>query len=171
LFLALAGLQKQAWELDLIGDGPLLPEAQALARELGIGGRVRFWGQRMDVAERLAEAQVAALITNWEGFPRSILEAMRAGLPVVASGVGGVAESVRDGETGFVVAQGDALGLQRRLKQLLDDPGLRITMGRSGRVRYESHFTLSHTVEKTLSVYREIAVRHLVPQNDEALAS
>jgi glycosyltransferase involved in cell wall biosynthesis len=157
LFRALAGLRDQQWQLDLIGDGPLLPEAEAMVRDLGLAQRVRFWGQRMDVAQRLAEAQLAVLITNWEGFPRSILEAMRAGLPVVSSGVGGIAESVRDGETGFVVAQGDADALQRRLKQLLDDPGLRTRMGASGRERYEKHFTLDHTVEKTLSVYREIA--------------
>jgi glycosyltransferase involved in cell wall biosynthesis len=157
LFRALAGLEDQPWQLDLIGDGPLLPEAEAMVRDLGVAQRVRFWGQRMDVAQRLAEAQVAVLITNWEGFPRSILEAMRAGLPVVSSDVGGIAESVRDGETGFVVPRGDAEALQHRLKELLHDPGLRTRMGASGRERYEKNFTLDHTVEKTLTVYREIA--------------
>ncbi|HEV8178261.1 MAG TPA: glycosyltransferase family 4 protein, partial [Gemmatimonadales bacterium] len=119
LLRALAGLQQEPWQLDLIGDGPLLPAAEALVAELGLGGRVRFWGQRMDVAERLADAQVALLITNWEGFPRSILEAMRAGLPVLTSAVGGVAESVKDGETGFVVARGDVEAVRARLRQLV----------------------------------------------------
>jgi glycosyltransferase involved in cell wall biosynthesis len=154
LFRALAGIQ-EPWQLDLIGDGPLLPEAQTMARELGLLQRVQFWGQRMDVAERLAEAQTALLITNWEGFPRSILEAMRAGLPVVASEVGGVAESVEDGETGFVVARGDVEGLRLRLRQLLADPALRTSMGRKGRQRYAAHFTLEHTVDKTLAVYEQ----------------
>jgi glycosyltransferase involved in cell wall biosynthesis len=99
---------------------------------------------------------VALLISKWEGFPRSILEAMRAGLPVIASAVGGTAESVRDGETGFTVARGHVEGLRERLKQLLGDPDLRARMGRGGRQRYEQHFTLNHTVEKTLAVYREI---------------
>jgi glycosyltransferase involved in cell wall biosynthesis len=76
---------------------------------------------------------------------------------VVSSGVGGIGESVRDGETGFVVAHRDVHGLRRRLKQLLDDRDLRTRMGASGRNRYEQHFTLDRTVEKTLSVYREIA--------------
>lgn len=156
LLRALVGLQHESWQLDLIGEGPLLLDAQAMASGLGLAGRVRFWGQRMDVAERLADAQVAVLISNWEGFPRSILEAMRAGLPVVSSAVGGIAESVRDGETGFVVAQGDVDALRQRLKQLLDDPGLRARMGRGGRERYERHFTLDHTIEKTLAVYRDI---------------
>jgi glycosyltransferase involved in cell wall biosynthesis len=160
LFHALAGLKHEPWHLDLIGDGPLLAETEALGRRLGLADRIRFWGQRMDVDARLAEAQVALLITNWEGFPRSILEAMRAGLPVVSSAVGGVAESVRDGETGFVVPQGDSETLRQRLKQLLADPGLRARMGRSGRQRYERHFTLTHTVERTLAIYREIVTAH-----------
>lgn len=157
LFRALAGLRNEAWEFDLIGEGPLMPEARALAGQLGLSERIRFWGQRMDVAERLSQAQVAVLITNWEGFPRSILEAMRAGLPVVSSAVGGIAESVLDGANGFVVPQGDVAALEQRLRLLLTDPGLRARMGRSGRQRYERHFTLDHTVEKTLAVYREIA--------------
>jgi glycosyltransferase involved in cell wall biosynthesis len=156
LFHALAGLMPEAWSLDLIGDGPLQPKAEALGHRLGLADRIRFWGQRMDVDARLAEAQVALLITNWEGFPRSILEAMRAGLPVVASAVGGVAESVRDGETGFTVSRGNVAGLRRRLKQLLADAGLRTRMGQSGRQHYEDHFTLSRTIEKTLAVYQEL---------------
>ncbi len=157
LFHALAGLRDEPWWLDLIGDGPLLAEANALSRELGLADRVQFWGQRMDVDARLSQAQVALLITNWEGFPRSILEAMRAGLPVVASAVGGIAESVRDGETGFTVPQGDVEGLRQRLKQLLGNPELRASMGRSARRLYERSFTLAHTVERTLTIYREVA--------------
>lgn len=156
LFRALAGLRQEPWQLDLVGDGPRMSEAQQLVGELGLAGRVRFWGQRMDVAERLAEAQVAVLITNWEGFPRSILEAMRAGLPVVSSAVGGIAESVKDGDSGFLVQPGDAEGLRLRLAQLLADPELRRRMGKCGRDRYERHFTLAVTVEKTLAVYRDI---------------
>jgi glycosyltransferase involved in cell wall biosynthesis len=156
LFQALAGLVNESWQLDLIGDGALLPEAKELSRRLGLADRIQFLGQRMDVDERLAEAQVALLITNWEGFPRSILEAMRAGLPVVASAVGGIAESVRDGETGFTVPRGDVQALGARLKHLLADPALRTRLGRTGRQRYEQQFQLSHTVERTLAVYDEI---------------
>jgi glycosyltransferase involved in cell wall biosynthesis len=160
LFQALAPLSPAPWQLDLIGDGPLLPQAQAMARELGLSERIRFWGQRMDVAQRLAEAQVAVLSTNWEGFPRSILEAMRAGLPVVASAVGGIAESVHDGVNGFVVPRGDPDALRTRLKQLLDDSALRTRMGSQGRERYERHFTLDHTVEKTLAIYHQTVAKH-----------
>jgi glycosyltransferase involved in cell wall biosynthesis len=156
LLHALAGLMSYAWSLDLIGDGPLQPKMEELSQRLGLAGRIRFWGQRMDVDAILAEVQVALLISNWEGLPRSILEAMRAGLPVVSSAVGGVPESVRDGETGFTVARGDVAGLRERLRQLLVDAGLRTRMGRSGRQLYEDHFTLNRTLEETLAVYREI---------------
>ncbi|HEY8416038.1 MAG TPA: glycosyltransferase family 4 protein [Thermaerobacter sp.] len=99
---------RSPWQLELVGDGPRRPAVRALARELGLSGRVRFHGARGDVARVLAGAQVFALSTRREGLPLAILEAMRAGLPVVASGVGGVPEAVADGETGFVAEPGDA---------------------------------------------------------------
>ncbi len=156
LFRALAGLMDQAWELDLVGEGPLKEETEALAATLGIADRVRFLGQRMDVAEILAGAQISLLVTNWEGFPLSILEAMRAGLPVIASAVGGVEESVRDGETGFSVPRGAVDHLRDRIGRLLADPALRAQMGTRGRTGFEQQFTLEHSVMKTLAVYAEV---------------
>ena len=99
---------------------------------------------------------MSLLVTNWEGFPLSILEAMRAALPVVASAVGGVGESVRDGETGFLVPPGQVQPLRDRLEQLLTDSELRVRLGAQGRAVYEQHFTLDHTVNRTLDVYRDI---------------
>jgi glycosyltransferase involved in cell wall biosynthesis len=157
LLRALAGLVDLPWRLDLIGDGPLLFEAKALSQRLGLVDRVHFQGQRSDVDAWLSQAHVALLITNWEGFPRSILEAMRAGLPVVASAVGGIAESVRHGDTGFTVPPGDVDALRERLKQLLDNPELRKSMGRNARKLYERDFTLAHTVESTLTIYEGVA--------------
>jgi glycosyltransferase involved in cell wall biosynthesis len=155
LFRALAGLKDRSWDLDLIGDGPLMARTQSMATALGIGSRVHFLGERMDVDHILARAQIGLLVTNWEGFPLSILEAMRAGLPVVASSVGGVAESVRDGDTGFLVPQGDVELLRDRVNRLLLDPSLRARFGNSGRKRYEADFTLGNAVTKTLAVYRD----------------
>jgi glycosyltransferase involved in cell wall biosynthesis len=156
LFRALAGLRDQSWELDLIGDGPLKRQTESLAAELGIGSRVHFLGERMDVAQIVAKAQVSLLVTNWEGFPLSILEAMRARLPVLASKVGGIEEAVRDGETGFVVPRGDVERVRDRLTRLLADPQLRVRLGMQGRRYYEQHFTLDHSVAKTLRVYEEV---------------
>lgn len=153
---ALAGLRDQAWELDLIGEGPLMAETESLATSLGLAGRVHFLGQRMDVDRILAAAQASLLITNWEGFPLSILEAMRAGLPVVASAVGGVGESVRDGETGYLVPRGDVASLRDRIGRLLKDPALRRRLGINGRARYERRFTLDHSVSRTFAVYLDV---------------
>jgi glycosyltransferase involved in cell wall biosynthesis len=156
LFRALAGLMSEAWELDLIGEGPLTREMETLAQELGIASRLRFLGQRMDVDRLLADAQVSLLITNWEGFPLSILEAMRAGLPVIASAVGGITESVQDGTTGFLVPRGDAELLRDRIGQLLASPRLRGRLGTQARTFYETHFTMRDAVARTLSVYRDV---------------
>jgi len=156
LLHALSGLQHHAWELDLIGDGPLRARAEALADSLGLAKRIRFLGQRRDVAELLAQSQVSLLVSNWEGFPLSILESMRAGLPVVASSVGGVSESVRDEETGYLVPQGDVELLRDRVGRLLSQPDLRVRLGNDGRMRYERHFTLDQMVSDTLRLYHEV---------------
>jgi glycosyltransferase involved in cell wall biosynthesis len=109
----------------------------------------------MDIAEWLAGSQIFVLISNWEGFPRSILEAMRAGLPVVATDVGGVSESVDDGVTGFLVPRGGTAELNDRLHRLIADPALRARMGALGRARYETHFTFEHMLRRTLNVYED----------------
>lgn len=156
LLHALGGLQNEAWELDLIGDGPLRLQAEALADTLGVRNRIHFLGQRKDVAELLARAQISLLISNWEGFPLSILESMRAGLPVVASDVGGVAESVQDEATGYLVPQAGVDQLRDRIGRLLRDPELRARFGAAGRRRFEQHFTLDEMVRKTLTVYQDV---------------
>jgi glycosyltransferase involved in cell wall biosynthesis len=163
LLRALAGLRHLGWELDLIGDGPLMGAMGSLATSLGIQDRVRFLGQRMDVDQILARAQVSLLVTNWEGFPLSILEAMRAGLPVIASSVAGIGEAVTDGETGYLVPRQDVALLRERIERLLTDPGLRLRLGRGGRTRYERHFTLDHFVARTLAVYEDVLAERSIP--------
>jgi glycosyltransferase involved in cell wall biosynthesis len=156
LLRALGGLLSHSWDLDLVGDGPLRPAMETLASSLGIRERVHFLGQRRDVDQILSQSQISVLVSNWEGFPLSILEAMRAGLPVVASGVGGVAEAVEDGNTGYVVPQGDTDTVRDRIERLLASPALRVELGTNGRRRYEQHFTLDRLVAKTLSVYQNV---------------
>jgi glycosyltransferase involved in cell wall biosynthesis len=142
-----------AWRAVLVGDGPTRPVAEALTRELGIGDRVSFLGSRDDVPAVLANAHVFALASRWEGLPITILEAMRAGLPVVASDVDGVGEAVVDGETGLLAPAGDAGAFRLRLGQLLGDPSLRKRMGEAGRRRYEGSFTFERMVAETAAVY------------------
>lgn len=156
LLEALARLDDRAWTLDLVGDGPRRRIVERRARELGLADRVRFLGHRDDVAELLADAQLFVLASRWEGFPRSILEAMRAGLPVVASDVGGVSESVADGDTGRVVPPEEPDALAGPLQELLSESRERARMGRAGRERYEERFTFERMFEETLQVYGEV---------------
>lgn len=156
LLRALGALAHLEWSLELIGDGPLLHEARLLASSIGISDRVHFLGARDDVARRLADAQLFLLITHWEGFPRSILEAMRAGLPVVASRAGGAAESVCDGQTGVVVPPRDEAALRQALEPLLVSAALRDRLGAAGRRRYEASFTFDRMLEKTVAVYESV---------------
>ncbi len=159
LFEAVRGLTDLPWTLELIGDGPTRASMERLADEVGIADRVEFAGVRRDVDRRLADAQLFVLVSKWEGFPRTILEAMRAGLPVIASNVGGVTESVAEGKNGYVVPRGDANALRERLRTLLVSPELRIQMGAEGRKRYEAEFTFERMLEKTLAVYERVLTR------------
>jgi glycosyltransferase involved in cell wall biosynthesis len=81
---------------------------------------------------------------------------MRAGLPVVASEIAGVSESVRDDETGYLVPRGDVAMLRDRMARVLADPELRSRLGSCGRRLYEQHFTLDGMVEGALAVYHEV---------------
>jgi glycosyltransferase involved in cell wall biosynthesis len=142
--------------VDFVGDGELRPAAEAMAQDLGIASRVRFLGSRSDVAEILAQSHIFALPTNWEGFPLSVLEAMRAGLPVVASRVGGIAEAVTDGETGLLVTAGDDEAFENSLSMVVHDHGKRRQMGAAGRAKYERDFTVNAMLRKTGQVYHHV---------------
>ena len=113
-------------------------------------------GLRRDVAKVLEGAHVFVLPTNWEGLPRSIIEAMRAGLPVVATDVGGVSELVSDGDTGYLVPRQDPKALSLCLRLLIESRDERVRMGRGGRRRYEAEFTFERMAARTLEVYQEV---------------
>ncbi len=157
LLLRAAAQVRGEWRLRLVGDGPELDASRLLAQQLGLGRRVDFTGARDDVPEHLASSSALLLISRQEGFPLSILEGMRAGLPVLASRVGGVAEAVIPGQTGLLVDRGDQQGLSSALQRLVDEPALRASMGARGRARWEQRFTLDRMLSQTLLAYQEVA--------------
>jgi glycosyltransferase involved in cell wall biosynthesis len=116
----------------LAGDGPLRGEVVRLVSELGLTDQVRFLGIRRDIEDILSASDVFALASNWEGTPISIMEAMTAGLPVVATEVGGVPHCVRNGVTGLLVPPGNVEALAGALKDLARDGAKRAEMGRAG---------------------------------------
>jgi glycosyltransferase involved in cell wall biosynthesis len=156
LLRALARLREFAWTLELVGEGALQPDCITLAQELRLGDRVRFLGARAGVPEVLRRADIYALISDWEGFPRSILEAMSAGLPVVASAVGGIPEAVQDGATGFLVPRADDRQLTEKLRLLISSAEVRRRLGAAGRRRYEEEFRFEHMFERTVALYQKV---------------
>jgi glycosyltransferase involved in cell wall biosynthesis len=153
---SLGRLQQMPWSLSLIGEGPLQEQVRERVTALGLEGRVQFAGQSAQVAEALAAAQIFVLSSQSEAFPRSILEAMRAGLPVVASDVGGVKEAVTSGHNGYVVPRQSIEGLAEALGRLLGDPAERERMGANGRLRFEQRFTFERMLRETVSLYQEV---------------
>jgi glycosyltransferase involved in cell wall biosynthesis len=155
LVKAVAGIE-QPFELAFVGDGPTRNAVEQQVATAGLANRTHFLGQRLDVPELLASADIFALFTHWEGFPITILEAMRAGLPSVVSDVGGVREAVHE-SCGRIVAPGDIAGFRAALQGLLSDPALRIRMGAAARARYERNYTVQSMLEKTVAVYRAVS--------------
>ncbi len=141
------------FRLQLVGDGPELAAARRLASDLGLQDRVEFLGHRHDVAELLSHAQVFALSSRSESFPMTVLEAMRARLPVIASSVGGISEAVVDGHTGLLVRIGSADAWADSLKHLLVDRETRGSMGANGRDRYLELFGHDRMLDRVTSLY------------------
>jgi glycosyltransferase involved in cell wall biosynthesis len=150
---ALAALRSRDWELELIGGGPLEQEARGLAAALGIADRVHLSGYQPDPAVALARAQVFVLSSRSEGFPRSVLEAMRAGLPVVASDVGGVSEAVSEGINGLLVPPGELQALSGALEKVIADTEERQRLGAAARRIYEGRFRFERMLQETMEVY------------------
>ncbi len=142
-------------ELVIVGDGPLRRRVDALVRRRGLGDRVRVLGFREDVTQLLASADVFVLPTHWEGMPLAVIEAMMAGLPVVASRVGGIPEAVQDGVTGFLVPPRRADVLAKALENLRD-PERRRWMGEEARRVARERFTVSRMTQETLAVYEDL---------------
>jgi L-malate glycosyltransferase len=140
-----------------VGDGPEREPLRRRIAELGLGNAVHLLGTRYDVPAILARASAFCLSSHAEGLSNAIMEAMAAGLPVVATDAGGNAELVRDGVTGFVVPVGDGRAIARRLVELLSNGRLAREMGRSGRVAAERELSL----DAKRSAVRELYCRLL----------
>ncbi len=150
---ALASLRELPWTFELIGDGPLRPELEARIQAHELGARVHLLGVRDDVPARLAQAHVFLLASRREGLPLSVLEAMRAGLPVVSTDAGGVCEAVQHETTGFVTPRDDVAALSQALRRLLQSPSLRTEMGAAGRERFEAEFSFPLHLRRIWAVY------------------
>jgi glycosyltransferase involved in cell wall biosynthesis len=137
----------------LVGDGPLRPELESLARSLGVAERVNFLGRRPDVPQLLKAADIYIHSTTFDGFGIAACEAMAAGLPVIASDVPGLAQVV--GGAGVLVPPGDDRALARELQALLSSPIRRQEMGDAGRRRAQC-FSIEKTVDCCIEMYQSV---------------
>jgi glycosyltransferase involved in cell wall biosynthesis len=158
-FAQLVGQQPLPTELWLVGDGELREAVQHQVRALGIESRVRFLGVRSDIPDLLRAADVFVFPSRWEGNPLSVMEAMAAGLPVVATAVGGVPELVEDGASGILVPNEDLHGLVAAMQRMAQNPDLREQMGRAARCRAVERFDIRQTVRAYEALYEEILQR------------
>ena len=145
---ALAELPADA-VLVVLGEGPERASLERLARELGVAERVFLPGRVPDVAAWLRRAAVYVQPSRWEGFGLSVLEAMQAALPVVATRVSSLPELVVDGETGLLVPVDDAAALAGAIADALDRPGL----GAAGRTRAQTEFSVARMADLTADLY------------------
>lgn len=142
-------------ELVIAGDGPQLPAMRALAERLA-PGRVVFTGNVAAVPALLASAQAFVLASDHEGFPLSILEAMRAGLPVVATDLPGIREQLDDGRCGVLCAPASVPALAQALARLAGDAALRKSLGTAARERWALRYGVTAMADATESIYRQL---------------
>jgi glycosyltransferase involved in cell wall biosynthesis len=163
LVRALALVSARGLEALLVGDGPERAAVEDEIERLGVGSAVRLLGERTDVPELLATAHVFVLSTRSEGLPLSVLEAMAAGLPVIASNVGGIHELVADGVSGVLVPPDDPDALAEAIERLVEDPSLAQRLGRAGRRRVAENFDLEAVREAHLALYRRMLATRGLP--------
>ncbi|HML20749.1 MAG TPA: glycosyltransferase family 4 protein [Aggregatilinea sp.] len=143
----------------IVGEGELDAPLKQLVAELGITDQVVFSGFRRDIPAVLAASDVFVLPSFSEGLPLSLLEAMAANKPVVASRVGGIPEVVTDGETGLLIEPGDVPGLAAALASLMDDPDRSSRIGAQGRQHVQDHFSVAQMVGQYQALYEAYSTR------------
>jgi glycosyltransferase involved in cell wall biosynthesis len=145
----------------ILGSGEEEIALKKYADELEINDQIYWAGSVSEPAPYLKQSRVGCLSSDSEGLPNAVVEYMAAGLPVVATAVGGIPEVLVDGETGFLVDKGDADSLARHIIDLLNNPERRATMGAAGRQRVEQHFSLDTQMQALKQLYRSTQLKQL----------
>ncbi len=154
-FEALAHLPERV-HLAVAGKGELRRRYGQMVSARGIGGRVHFLGARDDIPGILRTVDIMVHPSRVDATPYVIIEALAAGLPVVASGIYGIPELVEDGISGVLVSPDDPASLERAVASLVDDSERRRRIGSAARARFEDRFTIQAHVRKTVAVYDEL---------------
>lgn len=157
LVLAFAKLRtKHNAHLIIVGEGSQREQLESLAIDSGISKWIHWTGYHADVPELLPALDVFIQPSHYEGLPNTVLEAMAAGLPVVATSVGGTPELIVNSKTGLLVPRADPTSLAGAISVLLEKPEMRERMGQAGRRRVQLHFSVSKMVDKTEQLYEQL---------------
>jgi len=143
----------------VVGAGPQDEELRTLARQLRIEPHVTFFGRCDDVAPVLKASDVFVLASLWEGMPNVVLEALAAGVPVVATRVEGVTDIIEDGRTGVLVMPRDVPAIVTAVARLLDEPERAARLAEAGRAHVAAHFPLEAMVERHAALYGDLLAR------------
>lgn len=143
--------------LVIIGDGPCKTDLMELVRQLGVDGKVRFLGERTDIASLLRAVDVFVLGSLAEGLSNTALEAMATGLPLVVTDVGGNSELVVQGETGWLVEKGNPEDMATAMDRYLADPSMILAHGKASRNRAVNHYSLGTMVATYEAMYGSLA--------------
>jgi glycosyltransferase involved in cell wall biosynthesis len=159
LFEALAHLRAggMAAHLVVVGDGEERARLVGLADRLGLGGQVHFLGWRTDLETILNEMDVVICASRNEGTPVALIEAMAAGTPVLSTDVGGVADLVTHGETGWLVPPGDPKAMARAIRLLLEDRTLAVRLAAAGRSAAVDRYDVTRLIPCVEALYTAVA--------------
>lgn len=153
LIEALGKVKHLDWEVFFLGDGPLMEVLSEKTTALDLTDRIHFKGAVSNVGDYLCRSHLLTLITNWEGFPISILEGLSFGLPILATDVAGVKEQVIDDYNGITVPPKDIDAVANALELMMKSPEKLAEMGRNSRELFEQRFTREAMYKKTVALY------------------
>ena len=157
---------------EIVGDGPERERLRARAEAAGLAHAFHFIGHQDDVAARLAASDIFVLPSRSEAFPNSVLEAMAAGLPIVASAVGGILELVDDHRTGLLVPAGDDAALSSAICRLMAEPGLGARLGAAARAEAATRYAFDRMVAAFELIYlTELTRRGVVRAGEPQLVT
>ncbi|MBA6222890.1 glycosyltransferase family 4 protein [Colwellia sp. MB02u-18] len=149
-------IKELPFEMVFVGDGPLLSKVKEKSARMGLNEKITFLGARNDVDYLLSKADVFILISNWEGLPLTILEGMSHGLPIIASNVGGVSETIDDDKEGFLIPRNGSDELLVALANIIKNADMRERFGRAARDRYENEFQVQQMIDSTENIYLDV---------------
>lgn len=155
LIKALSKLNGLKYRVRLIGDGPYKEKCESEVQQLSLQNYVEFCGFRSDVDQLLKDSDIFTLITNYEGLPISIIEAMSFSLPIIASDVGGVKEEVVNGRNGYLVSN-QPNDIAKKIEHLILEPSVRKSMGKESLAIFNENFQLSKFLRDTNNLYSKL---------------